>query len=127
MKIRQNPIFPTTPIELVRELSVLWRELSFSFDSLETTVNDIASNQMKIKAIYRGTISVGGGAASATATITEVVLAKAIITNLGSFCTGSAAEVGSGRVELTNETTVTAYKNSGDPATVFGYQVIEYE
>ena len=127
MKIRQNPIFPTTPIELVRELSVLWRELSFSFDSLETTVNDIASNQMKIKAIYRGTISVGDGNNSATATITEVVLAKAIITNLGSFCTGSAAEVGSGRVELTNETTVTAYKNAGDPATVFGYQVIEYE
>jgi hypothetical protein len=34
MKIRQNPIFPTTPIELVRELSVLWRELATSLNSL---------------------------------------------------------------------------------------------
>jgi len=34
MKIRQNPIFPTTPIELVRELSVLWRELATSLNAL---------------------------------------------------------------------------------------------
>ena len=34
MKIRQNPIFPTTPVELVRELSVLWRELATSLNAL---------------------------------------------------------------------------------------------
>ena len=47
MRIRQNPIFPSSSPELVRELSVLWRELATSLNSLI--------------AAFDGTDTTGGG------------------------------------------------------------------
>lgn len=86
----------------------------------------ITSRLGSIKAIYRGGITLSAGTASATATITAVNTAKCILMPLGSYCSASADVAGTSRIELTNSTTVTAYKHASSAATSVGYQVIEF-
>lgn len=82
-----------------------------------------------IKSIQRGTITVSA-ATSNTATITSVDTTKTLISKLGSTTTVSVASYEPGRsecrVELTNATTVTAYKNTSTDSITVGYQVVEY-
>ena len=77
-----------------------------------------------IKRILRGTISIGSGNISATATIPSVALSKAVIENLGVRGHG---EVPAGTIELTDSTTVTAHRgyNMG-LITMHAFQVVEY-
>ncbi|MGS0765904.1 hypothetical protein [Syntrophomonas curvata] len=72
-----------------------------------------------IKSIQRGVINISTSGYSATATISSVNPAKSIINYLG--YTGNE-EV---RLELTNSTTVTAYRGGSNIVTV-GYEVIEF-
>lgn len=77
-----------------------------------------------IKRILRGTISIGSGNSSATATIPSVDLSKAVIENLGVRGQG---DVPAGTIELTNSTTVTAHRGYDMGfITVHAYQVVEY-
>ncbi len=78
-----------------------------------------------IATIQRGSITISAGAASATATITAVNTAKAHVIYLGCV---EATGVGAA-VDLTNSTTVTAYKGApGDTSNsyVVYYVVKEY-
>ena len=77
-----------------------------------------------IKSIQRGTISIGSGTSSATATISSVDTSKAVIENLGVRGNGA---VPAGTIELTNSTTVTAHRGYDmGLITVHAYQVVEY-
>lgn len=82
-----------------------------------------------IKAIYRGTIEIIGAATySNTATIAAVDINKSIISFLGAE-QDDYGDFKFARVELTNATTVTAYRNGISAAgatTTIGYQVVEY-
>ena len=96
--------------------------------------DEITSRLGAINAIARGTINIAdtNAAASNTATITAVVLARSILTPLG--YTHSAAAITdsiifNSRIELTNTTTVTLTINgvTGSALTLTGgYQVVEY-
>lgn len=85
---------------------------------------------LKIKSIQRGTIEIAATATGASATISSVDTSKSILFNLGFASTvlsSGASGVGV-RLNLTNETTVTAskiYASSG--AYSVSYQVVEFE
>ncbi len=88
----------------------------------------IGGGGLATKAVYSGSIDLNG-VASATATITAVVLANSLVFNTGS--NGTLASTGASdalnRVELTNTTTVTAYRGSTDAHTLpVGYYVVEH-
>ncbi|MCI1999545.1 MAG: hypothetical protein LKJ75_02610 [Clostridia bacterium] len=77
-----------------------------------------------IKSIQRGTISLAG-VYSATATISSVDTSKSVISYLGNVVPEYADQFA--RVELTNSTTITAYRNSNNAnSTVVGFEVVEY-
>ncbi len=61
---------------------------------------------LSIKNIQRGTILIGSGSSSNTATITAVNVAKSELHFLGQT-TGNDAARNRGRIDLTNSTTVT--------------------
>jgi hypothetical protein len=84
-----------------------------------------------IKSIQRGTTTIAAAATSGTSTITSVDTANAVIRLLG--YTYSATAITDGRVlcprlELTNGTTVTAYRNTADASNslIVSWEVIEY-
>ena len=86
------------------------------------------SQRSLIKSVQAGTIVISG-AASATATITAVVPANAIVLYLGASHT-SGAETGGHRtmvrVALTNATTVTGTVGAASSNTVLSYVVVEF-
>ena len=81
-----------------------------------------------IKSIQRGTITLGSGVTTGTATIAAVDTANAFVTMLGMSQSQANANfaVGCERVTLTNSTTVTVNigANAGDA--ILSYEVIEY-
>lgn len=82
-----------------------------------------------IKAIYAGNITINGGAASGTATITSVNTAKTLY-----FCRGFNPASWGGAldvdtvpiVSLTNSTTVTATRSGVGGALLVAYTVVEF-
>lgn len=80
-----------------------------------------------IKSIQRGTVTIAAGAASGTAAIAAVTLAKTEIRFLGSTTIGAETHW-SARVALTNATTVTATRdNPGSGVTsAVSFEVTEW-
>lgn len=79
-----------------------------------------------LKAVQRGTISIGSGAATATATITGVDTAKTEMDFLGFSTDATTDESGWARVELTNGTTVTSTRRgTGAFTTILSFQAVE--
>jgi hypothetical protein len=78
-----------------------------------------------VKSIQRGTIVIGNGVSTNTATITAVVTAKSEVRFLGVSCDQATADHHA-RVALTNSTTVTATRTTTTDATTVGYEVTEH-
>lgn len=81
------------------------------------------SGRAKFKAVQRGSITIADGAATGTATITSVVVTKALEQHLGSYPANSQGGADplywACTVELTNPTTITARRsNSGTTGVV---------
>ena len=78
-----------------------------------------------IKSIARGNITIAPAALSGTATIAAVVTTKTMLTLLGFSAIGGGAFPASDypRLRLTNSTTVTADRGTGNASSV----VVEYE
>ena len=80
-----------------------------------------------IKQVQRGTVSMAHTVNFATSTITTVNTAKAMLTSLGleqdnlSICSSIVA-----RLTLTNATTVTVNRATGNLNMTMGYQVVEF-
>ena len=95
---------------------------------MDNLVN-IASAPARIKSIQRGTVTVGGGAAFASATLgTLVDPYKALVFNLGAASVGnniSNFNVGC-RVQLVDGGTVRGWSGGGTNAIEIGYQVVEF-
>lgn len=83
---------------------------------------------LSIKNIQRGTITIASGALTATATITAVDPAKSLLYFLGNTSTasGTAPSGSFARVELTNSTTLTAYRESNSNNCIVSWQLIEF-
>lgn len=86
-----------------------------------------------LRSVQRGTITIGSGNTSGTATITAVVTGKAFVNYLGMTTTDNTAwgtidpGVVLASLVLTNTTTVTAQKNSSHLFTdTVSYEVIEF-
>lgn len=84
-----------------------------------------------IASVQSGTITIGTGATSNTATITSVNTAKSVVHFLGFTTTWTTTYRGDRtfpRVALTNATTVTAFRDSSDATftVTVGYCVVEY-
>ena len=80
-----------------------------------------------VKSVQRGTINLAG-LTSATATITSVVTANAVVRHLGYTNTDATAEARYffARLALTNATTVTATIGIATGAGVVSFEVVEY-
>ena len=87
----------------------------------------LKENLPLVKRVQRGTITIGAGANTNTATITAVNTEKATLVNLGVVADTNNISDQNIRLELTNSTTVTARKSgvAGNP--VVGFEVIEYQ
>lgn len=83
-----------------------------------------------IKSIQRGTVTIASAATSGTATITAVDLANSVLVFSGEqpvINVSVPADRFIGRLELTNNTTVTAYVNTAAYEILYmRYEVIEY-
>lgn len=82
-----------------------------------------------IKSVQYGTVVIGAGATSATATISSVTTSKSVVVFLGFQESSSAAtpQTYLAYLTLTNATTVTATRQaSGDTLTV-GFCVVEFQ
>lgn len=84
----------------------------------------------RIKSIQRGTITISGGASSATATIASVDTTKTELRMLGfSVNQGSNHYPSSlfSRISLTSSTEITAVRSSGDSSTpVVSWELTEF-
>jgi hypothetical protein len=80
-----------------------------------------------IRSIQRGTITIVNAAATATATITAVVMLRSSLDDLGyTFTTATTSGIDSrARFVLTNETTLTATRIGLDQGVVLSFQVVE--
>lgn len=106
---------------------------TMSTTSGSTTSNPVGVVEFKasdIKTLNRGTITMGAGTASNTASITAVNLAKTIPNYLGNNTTGSGVNDESRKIAnltLPNSTTpTTARTNSTSVITVTGWETIEF-
>ena len=79
-----------------------------------------------IKSIQRGTITLSG-VTSNTATITAVDMDSTEIDYTFFRSDGTTQQQGYARLELTNATTITAYKDSATNTVVVPYEVVEYD
>lgn len=80
-----------------------------------------------IASVQRGTITIGSGASSNTATIAAVNLDHSRVVYLGNDTTLDQTDSAFARVALTNSTTVTATRGlSSASDTVVSYEVVEY-
>lgn len=88
----------------------------------------VSSIADRIKSIQRGVIAFGDAETQTAATIAAVDTDKAMVSCLGCKAGGTGTNAQLARVELTNATTVTAYRaNASANAAQCGYEVIEYE
>lgn len=81
-----------------------------------------------IQSIQAGTITIGSGNTSNTATITSITTANAFVIYLGVSGTSTTANTGpryQTRLTITDATTVTASRNTGTDAVTVGYMVVE--
>ena len=89
-----------------------------------------ARNAMSLRRILRDTITIPGGSTSATYTIATPVLDlnKVDFSTLGTMQPGGSGTVSDSlvRIELTNTTTITAYRGNSLGGVVTGFQLIEY-
>lgn len=82
-----------------------------------------------VRSVQRGTVTIGGAAASNTATITSVNTANSVVRLLWmtSDATSGTAFVHTGWIILTNATTVTATRNGASGVqVVIGFEVTEF-
>lgn len=81
-----------------------------------------------VKSIQRGTITLGSGVASNTATINAVSMGNAVLRWLGQDWNAISAnnDVLFCRLEFTNSTTITASRTGTASTAVVSYEVIEY-
>lgn len=83
-----------------------------------------------VVSVQRGTVTIATSQTAGTATITTVVMTNSRLRYLGATCiTGNAtADIANARLTFTNETTITATRNTSDvTATVtVSFEVIEY-
>lgn len=103
-------------------------DIQTKVNALTTAVAAIPTTP--INSVQRGTISLGAGTLSGTATITSVNMAKSFIsTGLHQFGPSNVAEPVSYHpmVVLTNATTVTASRQDSSQGVVVPWQVIEYK
>jgi len=84
------------------------------FNNLLSKNSILGNSGVDIKSIQQVSITIGASVLTNTATITEVVPANTIIIFLGSYCQSVLGSVGTIRTDLTNATTVTAYRNAND-------------
>jgi hypothetical protein len=83
-------------------------ELTIARAALLSNLDGLLSNRLgKINSIQEGTISIPPSTASATATITAVVVARSVLLHLGMTIDNSAINAPV-RLALTNSTTITA-------------------
>lgn len=85
-------------------------------------------NGSPIKLIQRGTVTIGSGATSATASITAVILANTRLVFLGytTSVLGATVTENNCYLELTNTTTVTATHATAGNTIVASFGIIEY-
>jgi hypothetical protein len=94
-------------------------------NTLEATVAAIPTSM--ISTIQRVSSSINNGTSSKTHTITEVDFSKTIIIPTGHNNSSSSDAISNVRIELTDETTVTVYRNSSSSGTfAYAFQVVEY-
>lgn len=91
----------------------------------------LSSTQGIVKSVQYGSITIGTGSTSNTATITAVRTDKALLVYLGGTVSGSGTgntDIALSRVTLTNSTTVTATRGESDAnlSTVTTFVVIEF-
>ena len=81
-----------------------------------------------VRSIQRGSITLTAGLTTATATITAVSLANAVIAWSGNTYDAASGDfaLNQGRIRLTNATTVTANRNTAGNVLILGFEVIEY-
>lgn len=85
-----------------------------------------------IRSIQQGSVAINGSTASGTTAITAVTLANSMILYEGyrlSYATAEDIRRTSPRLELTDTTTVTAYRQANDSATAIpavGFTVVEF-
>lgn len=79
-----------------------------------------------IKSIQRGTTSITAGNSSATSTISAVDTSKAELRYLGRVVTSTGGDV-SGRLVLTNSTTITATREGTIGTTSLSWEVTEFQ
>jgi hypothetical protein len=77
-----------------------------------------------IKSIQRGTISIGNGVTTQTATVTSVDTTKSQLNFLGCY-TADTAITALASVVLTNATTITGQRSSNTSTTVVSWELIE--
>lgn len=80
-----------------------------------------------IKLLQRGTITISGASLTATATVTSVDTAKALL-NFEGFSASVDTQVIPARISLTNATTITATRGTATntPDTIVSYELVEY-
>ncbi|MCI1958582.1 MAG: hypothetical protein LKJ25_03040 [Clostridia bacterium] len=107
------------------EDTVVWKEI-INDSILAAQVQSLLTGGeiSVIKSIQRGTISLSE-VYSATATISSVDTSKSVISYLGNVIPQYVEQFA--RVELTNSTTITAYRSINSASnTVVGFEVVEY-
>jgi len=93
--------------------------------TINAVVIDPASSL--VSGVRQGTISITSTSMSNTATISSVTTSRSAVFFLGSYSSVSNPTSFQCGVTLTNSTTVTAFRNSGDSGTsVVGYVVVEF-
>lgn len=89
----------------------------------------MAYRHSAVKSLQSGTVAISGSATSNTATITAVDPANSLLFNTGQVYTlaSTLATINKSRLELTNGTTVTAFRGTGNPSVpVVFFTVIEF-
>jgi len=79
------------------------------------------------RSIQRGTITLGGGQASLTATITEVNTAKTFLScGSNNDSSGANGDSAFGKLALTNGTTITASRAASTAGIIVAYSAVEF-
>ena len=93
-------------------------------------IDKSVSSRLGLKSIQRVTITILSGSNSATANITSVNTAKAVVVHLGSYSSsGGASDAANSlaAVDLTNATTLTAQRGTTDGHCYVKVQVLEFD
>lgn len=116
-------------IPLLARVNTLLTRLSSTratnLDNLDAAISAISP----IRSVQRGSIVIGNGSGSNTATISSVSTGKTSMALLGvAPASGTSGIIDVGvYVDLTNSTTVTASRNGTTGAVTVRYQVVEFK